>query len=102
MANARDELKELEKVVIEDHYKDGWNITLGEVYEEKCIHIEEHLHVLEIIVKKQVDVNLMVLSFEKQKPLDFYNIMCPLDLELTQEEYDFVSKVVEEIVDEKN
>lgn len=98
MANARDELHKLEIFVNEEmgvktFNQSGWHIAGTDSYEK----VDEHLQALELIVKKDVDV----FRFKKLDYTTFNQLQISCGLpKLTQAEYDLVSKVVKEIMED--
>ena len=93
---ARDELKDLHKMTYD-------NIPLKDT---RYRVIDEHLQALEIIVKKEVNLTTFYYSTGS---VETYNELIEIHIKpsayekckLTQEEYDLVSKVVKEIMEDE-
>lgn len=107
MANAREELdlivdKFAQQIVIANgEVLNATNLTIAVDYLERTPQVrkvDEHLQALEIIVKKDIDVDWVKVV----DTLEEYNASVGLATNLlTQEEYDLVLKVVKEIEDER-
>ena len=63
---------------------------------KECDIIEKELKALEIIKKKEVNVNTLInCIIGAIEPLEFYNEKVSANLKLTQQEYDLLKEVLE-------
>lgn len=97
---ARDELKQIEEVGVSVFESE--EVTIGEVYKVNCAIIDDYLKALELIVNKGVDVG----TFKEEIGWNRFNYEYYLKHyknlsleELTKEEFDFIVKVVKEIME---
>ncbi len=98
----RDKLKQIEEVSVAVFESE--EVTIGEVYEVNCDIIDDYLKALEIIVNKGVNIGEFKneIGYDKFDYGSYLRYYRDYGFEiLTKEEYDLVSKVVKETMEDE-
>ena len=83
----------------EEYFLDG----LTEEDKERYEIVLKELKALEIIKKKEVNVNTLINSIIGAiEPLEFYNEKVSTNLKLTQQECELLKEVLEEVLKDEN